>query len=148
MSYGKVRQQIVEQKAPESDLRCHAHGCPCRGTISLEGGKFCCAGHALIPSDKWQAATRSLNDHRWLIEFTDEIREMEFAHQDWRGFSVQFWTNQDEYCIPDPLENAVPYRNRMRGELLHRCGLGKRPAPRLPQPVKPAGRFQRATEIA
>ena len=143
MSYGNVRQRMVEAPQPQNTNKCEAYGCPCRGSISVEGSKFLCAGHAFIPADRWQAASTLFNDHIWLIEFVDEMKLMDGRHQDWRGFATQFWAKDDDAQLmqPDPKENAVPYQNRMRGELLYRAGLMKRPAIRLPRPVQPGGRF-------
>lgn len=119
--------------------RCEANGCPYRASISMEGGKWCCGAHAFRPSHEWPMITEGLRDHLWLIEFTDEIRTMWHRHGDWRGFAVQFWANADAVCQPHADEGCVPYMNRMRGELLHRCkAIPKRPALRLPQFSIPA----------
>lgn len=146
MSYANVRQKITEQAKPEPqvNLGCYATGCPCRATMSVEGGRWCCLAHATQHSDRWPAITQKLREHVWLIEFIDEIKTMHRRLEDWRGFAVQFWDGEDKACKPDPKEEFAPYENRMRGELLHRCGLMKRPALRLPKPVKPGGfRFDR-----
>ncbi len=133
------------EAVPEvNPAQCVAFGCRCRATTSVEGGKWACGAHAHVPSDRWDGVSHKVSDHKLLIEFIDEMRDMERARQDWRGFAQQFWANSDEYCMPVERENAVPYQNRMRGELLHRVGLiAKRPAPRLPQVVKTRGfRFE------
>jgi len=136
----KRREQTLPP--PPSD-RCHADNCPCVGSMSLEGGKFCCAAHAFSPSDRWPAITGKLRDNQWLIAFTDDIarieRERNAKVPDWRAYAAQFWTGIDDYCLPDAQEEFLPYQNRMRGELLYRCGLMKRPAPRLPKPATSRG---------
>lgn len=139
MSYGDLKKRTAQVHEPEFQAGCHAHGCPCRGTLSVEGGKWVCAAHAFIPADRWQDATRKLREHDWLIAFTDDVQRMDQTHQDWRAYATQFWVNQDEFCIPDAKENAGPYGFRMRGELLFRCGLGKRPSPRIPKEIKRRG---------
>lgn len=141
MSYANVRRKMIEQHAPEPENvgRCHALGCPGRGSVSVEGGKFCCAAHAFVVSDRWPAVTHALCDSKWLIEFIDEIKSMDRRLEDWRGFAMQFWANQDEECAPHPKENFPPYESRMRAELLHRCGLQKRPNVRLPKPITKRG---------
>jgi hypothetical protein len=140
MSYGAIRKRMVEQAQPVVNVSaCHATGCPGRGTIAIEGGKFCCAAHAFAIADRWPVITHALNENRWLIEFMDEIKGMDRRCEDWRAFALRFWTNQDEDCMPHSEERFIPYENRMRQELTHRCGLNKRPAVRLPRQIKARG---------
>lgn len=142
MSYGSMRKQLAssaQPAAPAFSNRCHAEGCPCRGTISVEGGKFCCAAHAFVPADRWPGVSEKLRDHDWLIGFIDDIKKMRGKCENWRTFAQMFWDGQDEFCLPHDRENFEPYENRMRGELLYRCGLSKRPAVRLPQEVTRRG---------
>lgn len=147
MSYSSIRKQThAAANPPEFSNRCHASGCPCRGTISMEGGHFLCSAHAFIPADQWPRVTQKLREHEWLIAFIGDMQRMDRHCEDWRGFAVQFWHNQDDYCKPDSRENAIPYQNRMRAELLYRCGLVKRPAVRLPQPL--IKRFGNAAQAA
>lgn len=144
--YGAIRKQIQQQQAePAPDLsRCTANGCPGRATLSVEGGRWCCAAHAFAISDQWPVITERLLQNVWLIEFIDEIKRMRRNFGDWRGFAERFWEGQDESCAPDPKEEFQPYENRMRGELLFRAGVAKRPHVRLPKPVKAGGfRFSR-----
>lgn len=134
MSYADIRKRAQEAAQPAAPrFNCVASNCPCRGTISFDGGRWVCSAHAFSIPDQWPRITEKLNDHRWLIEFIDQIQAMNRAMEDWRAFSEQFWANQDEVCVPDEREEAVPYQNRMRGELLYRCGLSKRPGVRLPK---------------
>jgi hypothetical protein len=143
--YGSLRKRMQQtQQEPERDPgACVALGCPCKGSVSMEGGGFTCTAHGAIPSDRWPMVSERLREHRWLIEFIDEMRKMDAEHGDWRGFAVQFWT-EDQYAAPVAGENAIPYQLRMRGELMHRCGLLKnRPAPRLPK-APAVGRFGNA----
>lgn len=137
--YGSLRKRMQPPPQPERDpSACVALGCPCRGSVSLEGGGFTCTAHSSVPADRWPMVTERLRDHLWLIEFIDTIAQMDRVIDknapSWRDFAQQFWTGTDDYCLPDDREGFVPYSNRMRGELLYRCGLMKnRPAPRLPQ---------------
>lgn len=144
MSYGNIKQRTSEAAQPPVDERkCRANGCPCLGSLSFDGGKFTCAAHAFCKSEDWPRVTEKLNEHNWLIAFIDDFRGIEAAGNSkmpgWREYATQFWTGIDEFCIPHPKENILPYENRMRGELLYRCGITKRPAPRLPQPIKGRG---------
>lgn len=146
--YGSIKQRTSEAaKPPEDPTKCYAQHCPCKASMSLEGGRFVCTAHAFAPSDQWPAITEKLNEFRWLIAFIDDIRLMDQTRlknmPTWREFATHFWTGQDSYCIPHAEEEALPYQNRMRGELLYRCGQMKRPAPRLPQPVKVRGNAAR-----
>lgn len=133
--YGNLRKRQTEAPQESRDeTRCAADHCPCRGTVSQEGGRFLCTAHSAVPSDRWPRLTEMLHSNRWLIGFIDEMQRMDHAHGDWRGFASEFWKDSDPFCIPDPREYALPYQNRMRGELLFRCGLTKkRPEPRIPQ---------------
>lgn len=134
------------QQEPERDLsRCFADGCPCRGSMSLEGGRWTCTAHAFAPSEGWPRITAKLRDHAWLLAFMDDIQRMDKATdlKAWRAFATQFWAGQDDFCIPHEREEAGPYVYRMRGELLYRCGLSRRPVPRIPEPVKSRGNASR-----
>lgn len=141
MSYGSVRKRLAEQReqAPEFDpRRCVAHGCPCRASCSRDGVSFTCSAHDSAKADEWPRVTEALIEHKWLIELIDEIKSMGDKRADWRGFATQFWS-EDEVCRPHARESVEAYVLRMRSELLHRCGLMKRPAVRLPREVKPGG---------
>lgn len=139
--------ELAKQRPPSEPTHnptgCWASNCPCRGSISLEGGHFVCSAHSAVPSDKWPRLTEKLREHDWLIAFTDDIARMDRAPEkdapSWREFAMKFWEGQDDYCQPNPKEGALPYQLRMRSELLYRCGLSKRPAPRLPQIPKVRG---------
>lgn len=130
-------------KTPEVDVtRCPAYGCKLRATVSVGGSGFCCGVHAFAEPEDWQLITRRLSENDWLVEFIDELQAMEHKHQNWRDFAMQFWVNSDAFCQPHPQEPAILYQNRMRGELLFRCGqLAKRPQVRLPKNVVPRGQF-------
>lgn len=136
-----VRRDAAEPQQ-QDQTRCEAYGCPCRGSVAVGGSRFTCHAHAFAEAGMWQDITAGLNRHRWLIEFIDEVRDMHARFKDWRAFATRFWTGQDDLCIPDALEDFIPYQNRMRGELLWRVGaLPKRPAPRLPKPAVASGHF-------
>lgn len=145
MSYATIKRRTEQAAAPAENVSgCHASNCPRRGTISLGGDKFFCDAHAFSEADRWPRITESLRDHDWLIAFHDDLQRMVRAcdpKQEWRSYAVQFWHDQEdgELLKPDPKEEAVPYMNRMRGELTYRCGLNKRPAIRLPQEIKGRG---------
>lgn len=133
--------EITKQKPKfeeQDPKQCAAHDCPCRASVNAGGG-WTCSAHAYVPADRWPSVTRGLRDNSWLSEFIDEMRKMDYLHQDWRGFAMQFWENSDKSCQPDPREGAMPYQNRMRGELIFRAGgMSKRPQVRLPKPSAPA----------
>lgn len=151
MSTSAFRELAQQKQQPERDpTQCAAYGCKVRASVNNAGSGWACFAHAFAEVDAWQHVTRGLNDHEWLLGLVNEIRRMDRLHQDWRGFATQFWANSDAFCQPQPFENCVPYQNRMLMELLHRIGqTPKRPNPRNPKPVKPAGRFAtRQTEAA
>lgn len=139
--------QLASQRPPSEPERqstnCHANHCPCRGTVSFDGGRFCCGAHAFAKQDDWPRITEKLHELKWLVAFTDDIQRIDQNPgkdtPDWREYATNFWSGQDDYCIPDPKEDCLPYQNRMRGELLYRLGQTKRPAPRIPEPVKSRG---------
>lgn len=143
-NYKSIKSKLAEQQQTNDvDVtRCEAYGCPCRATISVEGGRWTCVNHAFMVQDDWQNVTRKLNENKWLVDFIGDMQRMAAKHEDWRGFASMFWAGTDEHCMPDPKEADVPYQNRMRGELMWRAGaIAKRPAVRLPKPVKPSGSF-------
>lgn len=138
MSYGQIKRRTEAVHQPEATNACEASNCPCRGTVSMGGDKFFCSAHAFADAALWPRVTEKLRDHDWLVGFHDDIQRMDRASQNWRGFAEQFWANQEdgEILAPHKQENAQPYMNRMRGELLYRAGLCKRASLRLPQPLK------------
>lgn len=147
--YGSLRKRTHEaaQEPDRNDTGCAAHGCPCRGSVSTEGGRFTCSAHAAVPSDRWPFVTERLLEFSWLIGFIDEMQKMDRQRGDWRAFATQFWKDSDEHCLPHERENAGPYQLRMRAELMYRCGITKnRPEPRLPQ--APKGRWGNAGGLA
>jgi hypothetical protein len=137
-------------QAPENDpTRCSAYGCKVRASVSQSGSGWACFAHAFAHADQWQSVTRGLNDHEWLLGLVNDVRKMAAENKDWRGYALKFWDGSDNYCKPQPFENDVPYQNRMLLELLHRIGQNpKRPAPRNPAAVKPAGRFAQSAVAA
>lgn len=140
MSFAKPESSAYKTEVDVT--KCPANGCKLRATVRLEGGAFCCSAHAWLEPEDWSRATSRLGENDWLSGFIDEMQRMDQRSTDWRGFAMQFWENSDKFCQPDKQENAIPYQNRMRGELLYRCGLiPNRPQVRLPQAVKPGGRF-------
>lgn len=132
-----------EEKDPK---QCVANDCPCRASMNFGSG-WTCSAHGIVPADRWPTVTRGLRDYLWLSEFIDTMRTMDARCEDWRGFAIQFWTNTDEWCKPVEGENAVPYQNRMRGEMLYRSGAAAcRPQIRLPKPRQARGIFSRLPE--
>jgi hypothetical protein len=151
MSEGFRRTAFKRRDEPaqiEHDItKCGAYGCKCRATVN-NGMGWLCFAHAFAMPDRWQHITRELHEHDWLLSLVADVRRMDAAHQDWRGFASQFWANADRFCMPQPFENAGPYVDRMLMELLHRIGERKnRPAPREPQKVKPSGRFANSQKV-
>lgn len=148
MSFAKP--DFSGQKAAKNEVdvtRCPAYGCKLRASVLTEGHGFCCSVHAFAQMDEWQDLTRRLSENEWLSSFIDEMQKMDQKCLNWRGFAMQFWENSDKSCQPDPIENAIPYQNRMRGELLHRVGqLSKKPHVRLARHVRPSGAF--ANQVA
>jgi hypothetical protein len=149
MSFAKPDFSGQKAAKPEVDVtRCKAYGCKLRATVSTDGHGFCCGVHAFAVSDQWPDITRRLSENDWLVGLIDEVQRMDQRCQDWRGFANQFWENSDTACQPHPLENAIPYQNRMRGELLHRVGqLARRPQVRLPKNVQAAGQFAQQAAV-
>ena len=143
------RRDEQQDVAPEKDpTKCGAYGCKCRATINNAGSGWLCFAHAFAPTDRWQAITQGLRDHDWLLMLIQDVRKMDAANQDWRGFSTQFWADSDPFCAPQRFENAQPYADRMLMEVLHRIGERKnRPEPRKPAQVKPSGRFAHRSSV-
>jgi hypothetical protein len=145
MSYGNIKQRTHDAAQPpqRSPLLCYADNCPCNGSTSSDGSRFLCSAHSCVPSEDWREVTEKLRNHGWLIAFTDDLLKVEKARKKngpgWREYATEFWTGTDPACLPHERENMLPYQNRMRGELLYRCGLSKRPAVRLPQESKDRG---------
>jgi hypothetical protein len=138
--FGSLRKRAHEAaQSAEVVGRCAANGCPCRGSVSFDGGRWACTAHAFSFPDHWPRITEKLREHDWLVAFMDDVAGMDRAGGDWRAFAAQFWANQDQHCMPDKVESAATYGYRMRGELLYRCGLGKRPPVKHPKPVKVRG---------
>jgi hypothetical protein len=137
MSYGSIRKRVHEVAQPEEQgpERCAASDCPCRATVQIGGARWCCSTHAYAPPERWPAITEGLRSHDWLIAFTSDILRMNRTNEAWRAYALRFWDGQDDYCKPDPREEAVPYFNRMKAELDYRLGLCKRPAPRIPEEI-------------
>lgn len=149
--YGAIKQRTADAAQPVRDeTRCYANGCPCRASMSLEGGKWMCGAHAFAAADAWPAITEKLCVNSWLVGFMNDLHRIDQTTgkdvPSWREYATKFWTGQDDYCIPHAKEDCLPYQNRMRGELLYRCGLAKRPAPRLAQ--EPKGRGNAAGLLA
>ncbi len=146
MSFAKARLRIAEQSANEErdTTKCSAYGCPCRATVNVGGSGWACFAHGFAPVDQWQSITSGINSHDWLLGLVAEVRKMDRANQSWRLFAMRFWEQSDLRCQPHPQESAGPYCDRMLMELLYRIGQRKSaPEPRVPRPVKPAGRFAR-----
>jgi hypothetical protein len=145
MSFASARARSNEQPAQENDPRqCAAYGCKCRATANVGGSGWACFAHAFAHPDQWQSITRALHDHDWLLGLVKDLRRMDHEHQNWREYATRFWEQSDRECVPHPKENATPYQDRMLRELLWRIGqISKRPRPRIPAEVKPAGRFAR-----
>lgn len=138
----KRREEFNPDIAEKDSTRCGAYGCKCRATINNAGSGWLCFAHAFAPADRWQAITQGLREHDWLLMLVQDVRKMDAANQNWRGFAIKFWSGSDEFCAPQSFENAQPYADRMLMEVLHRIGeRAKRPVPRQPAIVKPSGRF-------
>ena len=142
-AFRELAKQRPQQEPEKNTGKCHADHCPCMGSVSFDGGRFCCSAHAFSVSDKWPAITEKLHEFRWLIAFTDDIQRMDQSQGKgapiWRDYAAKFWGGVDEHCMPHPKEDCLPYQIRMRKELLYRLGQIKRPEPRIPEPVKSRG---------
>lgn len=145
MSFAKPDFQGQRANKPEVDeTRCPAYGCKSRASVRTEGRGFCCSVHAFAEQDVWQDLTRRLSENDWLLGFIDEMQKMDRESKNWRGFALRFWENSDKTCQPDPHENAIPYQNRMRAELLYRVGqLSTKPIVRIAKHVRPSGIFSK-----
>ena len=125
----EMRGEMAKSDQPERDpAACEAFGCPCAATVNVGAG-WQCAWHWGQTADCWQAITKSLREHKWLI---DHISQMQRMHS--RGdakcasMAMEFWEQQPEQQ-PNAHEqrNINAYIGRMRNELRHRAGLLARP---------------------
>ena len=142
MSEKTSRRVLAEMRdtppeAPRDTSACEAYGCPCVASVNVGVG-LQCSWHWGVPSERWQATTRALREHQWLI---DHITDMQQRHS--RGDSqcvalalaLEFWAQH-----PEKQPNAHEKRHfngyigRMRNELRHRIGaLEHPPKPTVPQ---------------
>jgi hypothetical protein len=142
-AFRELAKQRPAPELPADNGKCRAENCPCLGSMSLEGGRFVCVAHAFAKPDDWPELTHKLNHYSWLIAFIDDLPRVENKRKrgepGWREYATQFWTGVDPECLPHAQEQMLPYQNRMRGELLYRCGQSKRPEARIPKPIKSRG---------
>lgn len=143
MSIRNVRAQ-APQAEPQSDLRCIAHGCPCRGTVDANnsGKALCSFHHAAGDAKDWPRISETLRDQFWLLEFqTDLMRKTElWADRRFREYAAAFWKDADPSMVPVPGESRENYVYRLHLEMQHRVGnLANRPEPRVPTYGKPSG---------
>lgn len=129
--------------APQDDgpevTRCHAIGCPCRGSVRVEGGRWTCGTHAFSAPDDWPRLTEGLLEHRWLLDFIDGLLTKPPSREpepDWRGLAVAFWS-ADPFGAPRGFETRRGYEYRMREELRWRLAgqRGTRPEPKDKRPA-------------
>ncbi len=119
--------------APQDDgpqiTRCAATGCPCRATISLEGGRWHCATHAFAMPSDWPLLTERLRDNNWLLTFIDMLLvDPNKKPEDWFGIATAFWA-ADPFGAPREFETRRGYEYRMREELRWRLAGEKGPRP-------------------
>lgn len=152
---GKDHQQQPDHdhdRAPEPG-QCSAYGCPCRGTVDLGGsGRSACQWHAWAPQDRWQAITRGLNEHQWLIDFIGELYRLQYRGRngEWLARADQFFET-DPDCMPQGPERTRfnVYVWRLREELAFRAGSRKeRPAPRPPMAQQEGWKPERTSQGA
>lgn len=150
MSLSRARARSAEESSSAMDKdpkQCAAYGCKCRATVNVGGSGWACFAHGFANVDEWQDITRRLSENDWLLGLVNDLRRLAREHQDWRAYATRFWQESDPHGVPHAREGAVPYQDRMLREVLWRVGqLSKRPEPRLPAYVKPAGRFARTEE--
>jgi hypothetical protein len=113
---------------------CRANGCQCVGSFGADPVWFC-SWHANQPAEKWQAITRGLREHDWLIGFITTAMKMHQSGKDdeLRKFAHDFWAESDGYMLLTDYEaKHLPlYLLRLRDELAYRVGTSqRRPAPR------------------
>lgn len=138
-NFAEIRQRTHEAAQPiADDFGCHADGCPCRGTIRVEGLRWTCSWHAFAKPSMWPQVTQKLREHDWLLNFISEVSRLDRVRpkgNGWREYATKFWEGVDDHCIPHEKEDCGPYLNRMRAEIAHRCGItSKCPDPRIPSP--------------
>lgn len=144
MSFARSKKTAPAPRDEEPEItRCIATGCPCRATISLDGGRWYCGHHAFaLPSD-WPLLTERLRENEWLLRFIDMLLvDPTKRPEDWRGIAIRFWS-ADPHGAPRDFEERRSYEYRMREELRWRLGgeQGKRPEPKdkRPECAKAAG---------
>jgi hypothetical protein len=148
MGKGQDRAEQADNDHTPEPGQCTAYGCPCRGTVDLGGGgRAACSWHAWAPQDRWQAITRALNEHQWLIDFLGELYRLQYRGRtgEWVQRADQFF-ELDPDCMPQGPERTRfnVYVWRLREELGFRVGSRKeRPVPRLPMAEQEGWRSER-----
>ncbi|MBI5259800.1 MAG: hypothetical protein HY855_25090 [Burkholderiales bacterium] len=133
----KYRGGAVEQPVEQDPAKCSAYGCPLRASVN-QGGGWQCFCHAWATPDKWQAITRELREHDWLIGLIGDLQRLYnegSKDQPWLTMAREFWA---EYPDLKPTAREVANWNlylwRMRAELEHRVGARSK----KPEPLEPA----------
>lgn len=117
---------------PPDRPRCPAHGCPFR-PVTDPGltGKMRCTLHAYAEPEDWPWITQEAQRHEWLGQFIGDVQKLANrggkAAMTWQQFAREFWTGQDDHCLPsaDEERNVSAYLYRMFDDLHWRCGTRK-----------------------
>ncbi len=118
---------------------CGANGCPQLGSIDLGGsGRFLCACHAMVPSDRWPAVTQGIRDYGWMLDIIRNVKAAGASDLQWRKVAMLGWSVEPE-MVPHAQETKALYVARLLQDFEHRVGArATKPQPLLPQRTWPA----------
>lgn len=118
---------------------CGANGCPQLGSIDLGGsGRFLCACHAMVPSDRWPAVTQGIRDYAWMLAIIRDVKAAGSRDLQWRKAAMLAWSVEPEMA-PHEQETQALYVARLLQDFEHRVGArATKPEPMLPQRTWPA----------
>lgn len=118
---------------------CGANGCPQLGSIDLGGsGRFLCACHAMVPSDRWPAVTQGIRDYGWMLDIIRNVKAAGASDLQWRKVAMLGWSVEPE-MVPHAQETQALYVARLLQDFEHRVGArATKPQPLLPQRTWPA----------
>lgn len=141
----KYRGGSVEPATEVDPTKCAAYGCPMRASVSHGGGSWQCSCHAYASPDKWQAITRELRAHDWMLGFIGDLQSLYItgaADKPWVKMAREFWA---EFVEMQPTANEVThwgtYLWRLRADLEFRVGVRSKKPVALKDPAPPTERF-------
>lgn len=146
MSFVKARQRSTEVAAATEHHgnKCAANGCPLRGTIEPNGGRYVCVYHYTAQPDQWPRATEALHQHRNIIMGIDEVintSDIDWSMGKWQMMERFFDGEPDLQPTEAERKHRRWYEYRLHTWLLYLTGgVTKRPEPRKAlEPVKRRG---------